>query len=55
MLRLHHAPLACSFASRLALHESGRPHEVVVADTKSAAYRAWAFMVGEEMQLRMKA
>ena len=39
MLRLHHAPLACSFASRLALHESGLPHEVVFADTKSDAYR----------------
>jgi glutathione S-transferase len=36
---LHHAPLACSLASRLALLESGLPHEVVVADTKSEAYR----------------
>lgn len=40
MLRLHHAPLACSFASRLALYESGLPHEVVFVDTKSEAYRA---------------
>lgn len=39
MLRLHHAPLACSLASRLALAESGLPHEVVFADTKSQAYR----------------
>jgi glutathione S-transferase len=39
MLRLHHAPLACSLASRLALAESGRPHEVVFVDTKSEAYR----------------
>lgn len=43
MLRLHHAPLACSLASRLALVESGLPHEVVFVDTargeqKSAAY-----------------
>lgn len=28
MLRLHHAPLACSFASRLALIESGLQHEI---------------------------
>ena len=39
MLRLHHAPLACSLASRLALVESGLPHEVVFADTKSDTYR----------------
>jgi glutathione S-transferase len=39
LLRLHHAPLACSLASRLALHESGLPHEVVFADTKAEAYR----------------
>lgn len=28
LLRLHHAPLACSLASRLALIESALPHEV---------------------------
>ena len=43
MLRLHHAPLACSLASRLALFESDLPHEVAFVDTargeqKSAAY-----------------
>lgn len=43
MLRLHHAPLACSLASRLALVESGLPHEIAIVDTsrgeqKSAAY-----------------
>jgi glutathione S-transferase len=43
MLRLHHAPLACSLASRLALAESGLPHEIAFVDTargehKSAAY-----------------
>lgn len=43
MLRLHHAPLACSLASRLALHETGLPHEIAFVDTargeqKSAAY-----------------
>ena len=39
MLRLHHAPLACSLASRLALVESGLEHEIAFADTKSEAYR----------------
>jgi glutathione S-transferase len=39
LLRLHHAPLACSLASRLALHESGLTHEVTFADTKDEAYR----------------
>ena len=43
MLRLHHAPLACSLASRLALLESGLPHEIAFVDTirgeqKSPAY-----------------
>lgn len=33
MLRLHHAPLACSLASRLALVEAGLPHEVVFVRT----------------------
>lgn len=32
-LTLFHAPLACSLASRLALFESGVPHEVVVIHT----------------------
>jgi glutathione S-transferase len=45
MLRLHHAPLACSLASRLALVESGLEHEIAFVDTargeqKSAAYLA---------------
>ena len=45
MLRLHHAPLACSLASRLALVESGLAHEIAFVDTargeqKSAAYLA---------------
>ena len=45
MLRLHHAPLACSLASRLALVESGLEHEIAFIDTakgeqKSAAYLA---------------
>jgi glutathione S-transferase len=45
MLRLHHSPLACSLASRLALMASGTPHEVVFVHTtrgeqRTAAYRA---------------
>lgn len=45
MLRLHHSPMACSLASRLALIEAGLPHEVVTVRTwkgeqKSDAYRA---------------
>lgn len=33
MLRLHHAPMACSLASRFALVEAGVPHEVAVVRT----------------------
>lgn len=45
MLRLHHSPMACSLASRLALIESGLPHEIVTIRTwkgeqKSDLYRA---------------
>lgn len=45
MLTLHHAPMACSLASRLALIEAGLPHEVAIVRTwkdeqKSDAYRA---------------
>jgi len=44
MLRLHHAPLACSLASRLALVEAGLPHEIAFVNTAggeqlSEAYR----------------
>lgn len=44
MLRLHHAPMACSLASRFALAESGLPHEIAIVRTsrgeqKSEAYR----------------
>jgi len=44
ILRLHHSPVACSLASRLALIEAGLPHEIVLIHTtrgeqKSAAYR----------------
>jgi len=43
-LRLHHAPMACSLASRFALTEAGLPHEVAIVRTwkgeqKSEAYR----------------
>lgn len=45
MLRLHHAPLACSLASRLALVEADLPHEVIFVRTWKGeqltdAYRA---------------
>jgi len=45
MLRLHHSPMACSLASRLALMEAGLPHEIAIVRTwkgeqKSDAYRA---------------
>jgi len=43
-LRLHHAPLACSLASRLALFESGLPHEIVFVDTARGAQKADAFL-----------
>lgn len=33
MLRLHHAPMACSLASRFALVEAGLDHEVAIVDT----------------------
>jgi glutathione S-transferase len=33
MLRLHHAPMACSLASRLALVESGLDHDVAIVHT----------------------
>ncbi|MEW5685202.1 MAG: glutathione S-transferase N-terminal domain-containing protein [Pseudomonadota bacterium] len=33
MLRLHHAPMACSLASRFALIEAGLEHEVAVVHT----------------------
>lgn len=45
MLKLHHAPMACSMATRFALAESGLPHEVAIVRTsrgenKTAAYLA---------------
>lgn len=44
LLRLHHAPMACSLGSRFALAESGLPHELVFVRTwrgeqKTDAYR----------------
>jgi glutathione S-transferase len=43
-LRLHHAPMACSLASRLALQEAGLPHDIALVHTtrgeqKTEAYR----------------
>lgn len=44
MLRLHHAPLACSLASRLTLFESGLPHEVVFVDTSRSEQKSPAYL-----------
>lgn len=45
MLRLHHSPMACSLACRLALSAADLPHEVIIVRTwkgeqKTDAYRA---------------
>lgn len=39
MITLHHAPMACSLASRLALVASGLPHEVRLVDTAGGETR----------------
>jgi len=44
MLRLHHAPMACSLASRFALAEAGLAHEVVVVRTSRGENRAEAYL-----------
>ena len=44
MLRLHHAPLACSLASRLALIESGLPFEVMFVDTRAGEQKTAAYL-----------
>lgn len=44
MLRLHHAPLACSLASRLALVQSGLPHEVAFVDTSRGEQKSDAYL-----------
>ncbi|MFN3856857.1 MAG: glutathione S-transferase family protein [Caulobacter sp.] len=43
-LRLHHAPMACSLASRLALAESGLPHEVAIVRTSRGENRTDAYL-----------
>jgi glutathione S-transferase len=44
VLRLHHAPLACSLASRLALVESGLEHEIAFVDTAQGAQKSAAYL-----------
>lgn len=44
MLRLHHAPMACSLASRLALAESGLPHEIAVVRTWAGENKTEAYL-----------
>lgn len=42
-LRLHHAPMACSLASRFALAESGLDHEIVVVRTRDGEHLTEAY------------
>lgn len=44
MLRLHHAPMACSLASRFALAEAGLTHEVAVVRTGRGENRTEAYL-----------
>lgn len=43
-LVLYHAPLACSLAARLALHESGLSHQVVMVRTGNGEHRTPEFL-----------
>jgi glutathione S-transferase len=42
-LRLHHAPMACSLASRFALAETGLAHEIVVVRTRAGEHLTEAY------------
>lgn len=42
-LRLHHAPMACSLASRFALAEAGLPHEIAIIRTWSGEQKTDAY------------
>lgn len=44
MLRLHHAPMACSLASRFALAEAGLPHEIAIVRTSRGENRTPAYL-----------
>jgi glutathione S-transferase len=44
MLRLHHAPMACSLASRFALAESGLDHDVAVVHTTKGEQKTEAYL-----------
>jgi glutathione S-transferase len=44
MLRLHHSPLACSLASKLALIESGLPHEISLVRTWKGEQKLPAYL-----------
>ena len=44
MLLLHHAPMACSLASRFALAEAGLAHEVIVVRTARGENREPAYL-----------
>ena len=42
-IRLHHAPMACSMASRFALAETGLPHEIAVVRTSRGEQHTEAY------------
>lgn len=44
MLRLHHAPMACSLASRFALAEAALPHEIAIVRTSRGENRTPAYL-----------
>lgn len=44
MLTLHHSPMACSLASRLALAEAGLEHEIVFVKTWKGEHKSDAYL-----------
>ena len=40
MLKLHHSPMACSLASRLALAEAGLEHEIAFVKTWKGEHKS---------------
>ena len=44
MLRLHHAPMACSLATRFTLAEAGLPHDIAIVRTARGENRTAAYL-----------
>ena len=44
MLRLHHAPMACSLATRFTLAEAGLPHDITIVRTARGENRTAAYL-----------